>query len=326
MSAASTRNETSAPDLSVVLVTFNRCDILRRTLLLYNDQAEVEGRFEVVLVDDGSTDGTAAMITALRPALRYPLTVIQLASNDGPAKSRNEAIAAARGQVIVLSCDDILPVPDFLAEHWAWHAERYPADDVAVLGRIVWHPELDITALMRWLEASGDQFAYADLEHGQRVPHSRFYTSNLSLKRRFLERAGERMDERLHYGFEDTEWGQRLAAKGLTIRYNAQAVGSHLHPTTLASALRRIRAVGPSAMVLRSVNPAEFERVTNGLFTPGKRWKRAAGSLILHPVLARAVYVPLARLCERRLAADRVFALAFMSAMKAGLRDAGLRW
>jgi glycosyltransferase involved in cell wall biosynthesis len=311
-------------DISVIMVTYNRRDILRRTLLLYNEQTEMAGRFEIVLVDDGSTDGTLDMIEALRPSLAYPLQVLVLSANDGPAKSRNEAIDAARGDLLCLTCDDILPGPDLLHQHWTWHADR-PDDSVAVLGHIAWHPELNPTPLMKWLESSGDQFAYGDLRHGDVVPHSRFYSSNVSLKRRFLHDTGERLDERLHYGFEDTEWGQRLARKGMTLHYNAKAVGLHFHPTTLDSALRRIKAVGPSALVLRNINPEEFDRVTHGLFTPQKRWKLALVSVVLNPFLANAIYTPLARMCERRFVVDRVYALTFMSAMMAGLRDAGLR-
>jgi glycosyltransferase involved in cell wall biosynthesis len=311
-------------DISVIMVTYNRRDILRRTLLLYNQQVGMAGRFEVVLVDDGSTDGTLEMIDALRPELDFALKILVLAANDGPAKSRNEAIAAAQGELLCLTCDDILPSPSLLHEHWTWHAER-AEDSVAVLGHIEWHPELNITPLMRWLETSGDQFAYGDINHGDVVPYSRFYTSNVSLKRRFLAAVNERLDERLEYGFEDTEWGQRLARKGMTLHYNAKAAGYHFHPTTLDSALRRMRAVGPSALVLRRINPEEFDRVTSGLFAPQKRWKLMLARLLLHPTLAGVVYRPLARLCEKRFVVDRVFALTFMSAMMDGLRAAGLR-
>lgn len=310
-------------DVSVIMVTFNRREILRRTLLLYNAQEGMAGRFEIVLVDDGSTDGTLDMVEAMRPDLAYPLTVLRLSQNDGPARSRNDGMAAASGALLCLTCDDILPDPNLLREHWTWHQER-PDDAAAILGHIAWHPELKPTPLMRWLEANGDQFAYGDLRHGDVVPYSRFYTSNVSLKRRFVEAADEKLDERLTYGFEDTEWGRRLAAKGMVLHYNANALGLHLHPTTLDSALRRIRAVGPSALVLREIHPEEFDRVTSGLFTASKRWKRVLADILLHPALARSVYTPLARLCERRVIIDRVFALTFMSAMMAGLRAAGL--
>lgn len=311
-------------DISVIMVSYNRRDILRRTLLLYNEQTGMGGRFEIVLVDDGSTDGTLAMIEELRPSLNYVLKVLVLAANDGPAKARNDGIEAAEGEILCLSCDDILPCPDLLHEHWTWHAQR-PEDGVAVLGHIAWHPDLNATPLMKWLETSGDQFAYGDINHGDVVPYSRFYTSNVSLKRRFLATTKEKLDERLQYGFEDTEWGQRLARKGMTLHYNARAVGYHFHPTTLDSALKRMRAVGPSAIVLRSINAEEFDRVTSGLFAPQKKWKLMLARILLHPVLARGVYTPLARLCEKRFVVDRVFALTFMSAMMDGLRAAGLR-
>jgi hypothetical protein len=109
----------------------------------------------------------------------------------------------------------------------------------------------------------------------------------------------------------------------MELRYNAAAVGDHLHPTTLDSSLRRQRAIGASAGVLAAVNPEEFDRVTAGLFRPEKRGKLVLAGILLHPLLARLVYVPLARFFERRAVVDRVFAAAHSSAMMAGLRDSG---
>jgi hypothetical protein len=219
--------------------------------------------------------------------------------------------------------DDILPGPGLLHQHWSWHAQRFPQPHVGVLGRVVWAPELEQTPLLRWLENSGDQFAYGDLRHGDVAPYSRLYTSNVSFKRSFLARTGERLDERLHYGFEDSEWGLRLARKGMELRYNEAAVGDHLHPTTLDSSLRRQRAIGMSAGLLQAINTEEFDRVTAGLFRPERRIQLALAKIVLHPVLARFVHVPLARLFERRAVVDRVFAAAHSSAMMAGLREIG---
>ena len=64
-------------EISVIIPTLNRRDVLRRVLRLYDRQAEMSGRFETVVVDDGSNDGTSDMVEAMRPALSYPVILLR---------------------------------------------------------------------------------------------------------------------------------------------------------------------------------------------------------------------------------------------------------
>jgi len=309
-------------DVSVVIPTFNRCEILRRALLLYNRQQGMAGRFEVVVVDDGSADGTLAMLEKLRAELRYPLRCFALPNNSGASAARNRAIEAAEGRVVLITGDDILPDERLLQEHWTWHVERHPAPHVGVLGLVQWAEELKPTPFMCWLERNGTQFAYGSIRHGEVIGHGYLYTCNVSVKREFLLATGERFDERLHV-CEDSEWGLRLSHKGFEMRYNANALGKHLHETTLNSSLRRMEASGAAAAALRRVNPEEFARITSNYFEPRNRKKLLLLRLALHPLLGRLVYAPFARLCERRLVADRVFVACHASYFLKGLAAAG---
>lgn len=308
-------------DVSIIIPTFQRREVLRRTLQLFDGQEGVAGRFEAVVVDDGSTDGAAEMLAALAPTLSYPVTVFVQPQNAGPSAARNRAMAAARGDILLITGDDILPAPDLLARHLEWHRERHPEASVGVLGHVRWALEIETTELMRWLERSGSQFAYGRIRHGDAVDHRYLYTSNVSVKRAFVEATGVLFDERLRF-FEDSEWGERLEAHGFELRYNAEAVGEHLHPMSLDGSLRRMETVGRAMLDLRRVSPHAFARVTGGLFEPGARIKRALARIALHPALGRFVYAPLARFCERRLVADRVFALVHAAFMLKGLDEA----
>lgn len=294
-------------DISVIIPTFNRADVLRRTLLLYERQHGMAGRFEMLVVDDGSSDGTQALLAGIAPRLSYPLRWQAMAGNAGPSAARNRGMQQARGRVLFFAGDDILPDPQLLAEHLHWHDVRYPQQHVGVLGQVRWAEELTPTPFMRWLEASGTQFGYGSLSDGQCAGYGYLYTSNVSVKRAFVERTGERFDERLRF-CEDSEWGLRLSHRGFELRYNERALGAHLHPTTMDSSLRRMRALGEAAATLRERSPENFQRITGGLFEPARRRRLGLLRAALHPALARAVYEPLARLCERRLVADRLYA------------------
>ena len=310
-------------DVSVLIPTFRRREILRRVLLLYNRQIGMAGRFEIVVVDDdASTDGTASMLDALRAELTYPVRYFSMPRNSGIPAARNLAMQEAGGRVLFISGDDILPDERLLLEHWTWHTERYPARHVGVLGLVRWADELELTPFMRWLERDGTQFAYGSIRHGDTVGHGFLYTSNVSVKREFLLAAGERFDERLSH-CEDTEWGLRLFRKGFELRYNANALGRHLHRTTLESSLKRMESVGAGAAVLRRINPDEFARVTAGNFDPRNRRKLFILRVALHPALGRLFYAPLVRLCERRFMANRLFAACHASYFLKGLAAAG---
>lgn len=306
-------------DVSVIIPTHNRCETLARTLLLYNAQKEMRGRFEVIVSDDGSTDATQARVETLSRNLDYPLHYLRHSPNRGPSAARNRAIERAAGDVLLFTGDDIFPAPDFLHQHWLWHTERYPQAQAGMLGRLAWAEELHPTPFMHWLNDCGSQFSYGKIHHDEELEYGHLHTANVSVKRRLLAETGEHFDERLRI-CEDSEWAARLAAKGMRLYYNADAFGEHLHETTLASSLRRMESVGAALQGLREISPDNYHRATHGLFTPAKRMKLRLLRWVLHPRVSNWIYEPIARWCERRLIADRVYALCHAAHLLKGLQ------
>ena len=102
------------PRVSVVVPTFNRCESLQRLLEALETQTYPATDFEVVVVDDGSTDGTNQMLEQF--ASRYVLRALWQA-NAGPAMARNRGVSAAHGALIVF-LDDLVAIdgqgPDWL--------------------------------------------------------------------------------------------------------------------------------------------------------------------------------------------------------------------
>ncbi len=101
-------------DVSVVIAAHNQRDRLRLVLSGLAVQA-FSGQFEVVVVDDGSTDGTGDLLRAYK---RIPIKVIPLNTNVGRCRARNIGIAEARGDLIAFLDGDALPDPGWLAHHW----------------------------------------------------------------------------------------------------------------------------------------------------------------------------------------------------------------
>jgi len=94
---------------SVVIPTYNRKDILRHCIEAATKQDYPD--YEVIVADDGSTDGTEEMVRREFPQVRY----IRQEVNRGPAAARNRGIQAATGDFVAFTDDDCVPPPDWLA-------------------------------------------------------------------------------------------------------------------------------------------------------------------------------------------------------------------
>src|SRR5208282_523221 len=105
--------------LSIVVPTHNRRDVLiSRTLPAIFSQDLSASEYEIIVVVDGSTDGTAEALRELRP--RCALRIIEQ-SNRGPSAARNNGIQAAKGDLLLFIDDDIICGPSLLEQHVAAH-------------------------------------------------------------------------------------------------------------------------------------------------------------------------------------------------------------
>ncbi|HEX2085208.1 MAG TPA: glycosyltransferase [Solirubrobacteraceae bacterium] len=258
-------------ELSIVIPSRDRRDVLVAGLERLAGSTAL-GAFEVVVVDDGSRDGSADAVAAMAGALPYPLTVRREAPR-GPAAARNSGVAAARAPVVLFLGDDAWSTPRLVERHVAFHRRR-PAREDALLGRAIWDPSSPVTPFMRWLDEGGAQFDFALLERDEDVGGRRFYTINVSAKAELVRAAGG-FDE----GFpaaaaEDVELGLRLQALGMRLAYDPEALVHHHHPTSLDATLRRMGRVGTGVRRLHELRPdVELPR------PPGARHRVKAGAL-----------------------------------------------
>jgi GT2 family glycosyltransferase/2-polyprenyl-3-methyl-5-hydroxy-6-metoxy-1,4-benzoquinol methylase len=210
--------ELRAGDLTVAIPTRGRSEILERTLKGLAGQT-VSG-FETIVVLDGDGDSLPAVSDGVR-VLRQP--------QAGPGVARNLAASQSVRPLLLFLGDDMLPAADLVECHLERHA-REPGHQVAVLGRVRWHPEVARSRLSRWLEWSGAQFDYRQLERepGEEAGFGRFYSCNVSLKRELFEAAGG-FDPEFRFDYEDLDLAWRLHQQGMVLRYEPRAVTLHLH-------------------------------------------------------------------------------------------------
>jgi len=236
-----------AIDASIIVVSHNRKAILEQCLKCLAAQQYPSDRFEIILVDDGSTDGTAAMTDTI--AFPCAFRCLTLDERRGPGPARNAGIAVGRGEIIIFIDSDVFVAPWFLHEHVATHRAHQRA--------IVDGPVINISE-------------EAHLEHPPfNAPSIRllatlgffgepFITANTSVSRVDLLAVGG-FDEAFgtRYGWEDVELGLRLRLAGLTVVRNRRAYGLHYKAgkPTLAERARQRRELAVNAVIYYRKNP-----------------------------------------------------------------------
>jgi glycosyltransferase involved in cell wall biosynthesis len=202
LSAEAVSGPDVAPDISVVLPTFRRLKTLSRAIVSVLSQAGP--RLELIIVDDGSDDGSAEMVEALgEPRIR----LIRHAVNRGAAAARNSGIAAARAPILAFIDSDDAWLPGKLAfQH----------------GHLIRNPTLDGSTMAFWLRLANR--AIDDLrcptrnECGLPTVLDGCYVSpgsTLMVRRSAFDRAGL-LNEALNR-FEDWDWLLRCADVGIRL-------------------------------------------------------------------------------------------------------------
>jgi GT2 family glycosyltransferase/2-polyprenyl-3-methyl-5-hydroxy-6-metoxy-1,4-benzoquinol methylase len=244
-------------ELTVAIPTHDRWEILERTLRAL--AAQTAQGFETIVVVDGAGGS--------RPAWLAELDGIRVLEQEraGPGVARNLAARASQRPLLLFLGDDMIPAPDLIERHVARHAGE-PASEVAVLGHVRWHPEVAGRRLERWLDWSGAQFDYRQLERepGPEAGFGRFYSCNVSLKRALFEEAGG-FDPGFRFDYEDLDLGWRLHQRGMRLIYEPRAVAHHLHAHDWEDIERRYesRARAERLMVTKHdwFSPWFYERI-----------------------------------------------------------------
>lgn len=275
-----------AVEISVVVPTFRRPELLGRCLRSLACQSTPAPVYEVVVVDDGSGDDTARVLEAAPegPRLRWE----SLAENRGPAGARNRGVDLAEGRWILFLDDDMVAPEGLVAEHLRWLSAG--DDRLGVVGLVDWWPQLEVSPFMRWLDAGDAQFAFSAMSEGPVEPPSRaFYTCNVSLSRRLLLEVGG-FDERFPYpAYEDTELAVRLTEAGFRLEYRPSALAWHARAVTLADFTARMTKVGEAAVLLSRMHPGLAGAVDlEGPRASGWRKGARAAALALGPLLERS--------------------------------------
>ena len=254
--------------ISVIIPTHNRASLLTESLASLCDQTLPASDFEVVVVDDGSTDHTREVCDEFseRIGLQY-----HRIANSGIAAAKNMGLFASRGEIAYFFDDDDVADPNLLAAHVAAHRE-YPDDRIAILGYTTWHPDLEITPLMNYVTEVGQHlFSYPSLEADKMLDFRHFWGGRASAKRRFLVQHGV-FNQDFDFAYEDIELGFRLSQYGFAVIFRPEAVSYMLRSLTFDDFARRCEKQGKSLFRLYDLHPerpiADYCRLRDLNFDP----------------------------------------------------------
>jgi glycosyltransferase involved in cell wall biosynthesis len=235
------RTTPSPPKISVVIPTYNRCEMLRRTLWTLARQGLPREDYEVIVADDGSSDATADAVRSFHGDLDLTYH-FQEDLGFRAAQARNAGARAARGEVLVFMDTGTLAGPDMLAAHL--DAQKRRPDGLAVIGDTYGYrpheptpgleeaicsmaPEevmaryRDVPTFWDWRR---DEMVKVDDDINRRVtPWLLFWATNVSVRADVFVEVGGFHEGFRGWGVEDIELGFRLHRRGLPFLFSHEA-------------------------------------------------------------------------------------------------------
>jgi glycosyltransferase involved in cell wall biosynthesis len=284
----------STPLASIVVATHNRRDRLAMLFQGLREQTAGADTFEVIVVDDGSGDGTPQVLEQERQRGELRLKYHVRPVPGGPASARNMGWQSASAPLIVFTDDDVVPTPGWLE---AILQVSRPEDNVLVQGptRPLPSERHLLGPFSRTVDISGP------------TPH--YETCNIAYPRALLEQLGGFDESYPSAAGEDSDLGWRAVAAGAELRFAPAALVHHaVHARGPLAAMKDIRLAGEGVQAYK-LNPGLRE------YLPQKVFYRRSHALFLEAALAVAL--------ARRTPATLAFAVPYLLHVRSRARQQG---
>lgn len=212
--------------ISIIIPTFNRLRWLKKCLQQLNNQV-YDGRYEVIVIDDGSNDGTGDYLRLNKAAFRFSILLL-LQKNKGPAAARNYGIRKAKGNIIALLDDDSIAEPNWL-EEISTSFQELPRDCAVVKGKTKMYGYSDLGAFLQ------NNFDDSDS----------WITNNIAYRKEILCKVG--LFDEMNFSlaaWEDLDLGYRIQRAGYKRFYNPKAIIYHPRQETIQQLKNKFRING----------------------------------------------------------------------------------
>jgi GT2 family glycosyltransferase len=285
-------------EASVIVPTHNRRGLLRQCLTALLSQTARAHEYEIIVVDDGSSDRTAELVGPLAQSSPN-VESLRFEEHRGRVAACGAGLKAARGDIAVFVDDDILVARSFVTEHLRYHRENGDCR-VAVVGSVSFPREVYTRSnVARYLNSRyvGHRRGvdYSDL------PAKFFGGGNSSARRADLIAVGGWNPAFLHYGAADAEMGYRLQDAGVRLIYAESARALHYGDATLGSFKAKTQeCAAHSRSVMLDKRPEHYEASPVRFLLPIDRRRdtlsRVLCKLLVRLLLNRAVIATLEKM------------------------------
>lgn len=209
--------------VSVIIPVYNSASLLRECLTSLKEQTVLQHSFEVIVVDDGSTDDSASV------AEEFGALVLRQ-QNQGPAEARNSGVEASKGDLLLYTDADCVVAPDWIEEMIR------PFEDPSVSGTRGRYKTRQRSLVARFAQVEYEE-KYEILKRSDSIDF--IDTSSAGYRRSVFREAGGFSKKFTVASGEDTDLSYRLAEAGHRLVFCPDAIVFHTHPSELAHYLRR---------------------------------------------------------------------------------------
>jgi glycosyltransferase involved in cell wall biosynthesis len=250
-------------DASVIIPVYNQKDALRYTLDFFNRQTYPLDRFEIIVINDGSTDGTAELFDDRSEKWQYDLKIVNQI-NQGRATARNRGISESLSDILIFCDADRLPDDHFVAKHIASNQAQ---DNIAVIGacydyfgrlnELTGFDTAGIKKLSRLPQYYKKVMYLYDTRQTTDSPIAwvSFLVGNASVKRDILTKTGVFNERFKSWGFEHFELGVRLLENHIRLISEPEAINYHLpHPRDKSFIIQQYETSGA---ILSELHPSK---------------------------------------------------------------------
>ena len=242
--------------LSIIIPTIGRVtlkDVLNKLITI---QQINNYNLEILVIFDGKISQNFHQLVAEFKNIKF-IKISATGQKVFASGARNIGLDLSTGDIISFLGDDTIPDENWLKYQFDFH-QKNTSKKVALLGRVFWTKKLAQDRFHQFLD-NGVQFNFSVLDAGLQPNWQYFYTSNISFKKSILYDKNKNLAKFSlafsGWGFEDSEFGYRLAKKGLKITYDKNCIVFHDDPQDLVGLLKRTKQARLNALVFEQLHP-----------------------------------------------------------------------
>jgi len=238
---------------SIIVPSYNRQDEVKDLIKSFNALDFPKNKFELVIVDDGSTDGTAEYLRSIHAKLELNLVIIEQ-ENQGPGAARNNGMQNSNGDFLII-IDSDCTVP----QEWLNHIDSRLNEEQADAFGGPDSYRSDFPALLKAINYSMTSFLTTGGLRGRKGKNlAKFYprSFNMGLSRKLFQQIGG--FNQMYYG-EDIEFSNRIIKSNAKVLFIEDAFVYHKRRTNIPKFFRQVFRMGAARVTLFTIDPTLLE-------------------------------------------------------------------